>query len=156
MIHIQLFELFGTITLKDDGFNRGVDDALSKVNSLTGSFSGIGASISTNFTGPLDAMVGGLSSGLSAFGSHISGVATAFADTTMGVLDKMVDAVAMVGTASVKLGMDYEAQMSKVQAISGASASEMELLGDKAKEMGAKTKFSASESGQAFEFMAMA
>ena len=56
----------------------------------------------------------------------------------------------------VKLGMDFESQMSKVQAISGATGDEIQLLTDKAKEMGAKTKFSATESAQALEYMAMA
>ena len=48
-----------------------------------------------------------------------------------------------IGTAAVKTAADFEAGMSKVQAISGASAEEMEMLSEKAKEMGAKTKFSA-------------
>ena len=38
--------------------------------------------------------------------------------------------------------------MSKVQSISGASATEIQQLADKAKEMGAKTKFSATESAE--------
>lgn len=46
--------------------------------------------------------------------------------------------------------------MSKVQAISGASGKELEALTAKAKEMGAKTKFSATESAEAFTYMAMA
>lgn len=60
------------------------------------------------------------------------------------------------GAFAVKSGMDFEAQMSKVQAISGANAEEMQLLTNKSKEMGAKTKFSATESAQALEYMAMA
>ncbi len=58
--------------------------------------------------------------------------------------------------AAIKAGADFEAQMSTVGAISGASADNMELLGAKAKEMGIKTKFSATEAGQAMEYMAMA
>lgn len=46
--------------------------------------------------------------------------------------------------------------MSEVKAISGATATEMEQLTAKAKEMGAKTKFSATESAEAFKYMAMA
>lgn len=56
----------------------------------------------------------------------------------------------------VKLGMDFESQMSKVQAISGATGDKLLQLTDKAKEMGKKTKFSATESAQALEYMAMA
>lgn len=57
---------------------------------------------------------------------------------------------------TIKTYMDFEAQMKKVQAISGASGSEFEALTAKAKEMGATTQFSATEAGQALEYMAMA
>ena len=50
----------------------------------------------------------------------------------------------------------FEAAMSQVEAISGATASEMIKLTNKAKEMGATTKFTASESAEAFNYMAMA
>ena len=65
-------------------------------------------------------------------------------------------AIAGVTTVSVKTFADFEAQMSKVGAISGATGEDLEKLGEKAKEMGAKTKFSATESGEAMEYMAMA
>lgn len=51
---------------------------------------------------------------------------------------------------------DFEAAMSQVKAISGASGIEFEDLTDKAKEMGANTKFTATESAEAFNYMAMA
>ena len=50
----------------------------------------------------------------------------------------------------------FEAAMSQVQAISGATGSELTKLTNKAKEMGATTKFTAEESAQAFNYMAMA
>lgn len=65
-------------------------------------------------------------------------------------------AVGAVGIAAGKAGMDFEAQMSKVGAVSGASAEDMERLKNKAKEMGLVSKFSATESGKALEYMAMA
>ena len=46
--------------------------------------------------------------------------------------------------------------MSKVQAISGATGDELDKLTQKAQELGSKTKFSASESAEAFQYMAMA
>lgn len=61
-----------------------------------------------------------------------------------------------LGTAVIKTGMDYEAGMSKVQAISGATGEEMILLGQKAMEMAAKTKFSTADSAEAYQYMAMA
>lgn len=61
-----------------------------------------------------------------------------------------------LGGYAIKVGSDFEAGMSKVQAISGATRDEIDKLTQKAKEMGAKTKFSASESAEAFQYMAMA
>lgn len=61
-----------------------------------------------------------------------------------------------LGTAAVKTASDFEAGMSKVKAISGATGDDMVELKDKALEMGAKTKFSAKESADAFTYMAMA
>lgn len=55
-----------------------------------------------------------------------------------------------------EVGSSFESSMSKVQAVSGASADEVEALTDKAKEMGEKTIFSATESAEAFNYMAMA
>lgn len=56
----------------------------------------------------------------------------------------------------VEVGSAFEAQMSKVKAISGASEEEMEKLTAAAEEMGRTTKFTASEAGEALEYMAMA
>lgn len=61
-----------------------------------------------------------------------------------------------VGTAAVKSGASFESAMSKVSAISGATGSDLQDLNKKAQEMGAKTKFSATESAEAFTYMAMA
>jgi TP901 family phage tail tape measure protein len=63
--------------------------------------------------------------------------------------------VAFSGYA-LKVTMDFEEGMAKVQAISGATAEDMVLLSDKAKEMGKNTKFSATESAEALSYMAMA
>lgn len=65
-------------------------------------------------------------------------------------------AVTAVSTYAVAAGSSFEAAMSTVQATSQASAADMELLSEKAKEMGATTKFSATESAQALNYMAMA
>ena len=46
--------------------------------------------------------------------------------------------------------------MSQVAAVSGATGSEFDALRDKAREMGSKTKFSASEAAEAMNYMAMA
>lgn len=65
-------------------------------------------------------------------------------------------AIAGVVAASTNVGKEFEAQMSTVAAISGATGNELAALESKAKEMGATTQFSATEAGQAMEYMAMA
>lgn len=58
--------------------------------------------------------------------------------------------------ASTMVGMGFEQQMSTVQAISQASAADMEKLNALAKKMGETTQFTAEEAGQGLEYMAMA
>ncbi len=56
----------------------------------------------------------------------------------------------------MKTAADFDSEMSKVSAISGATGDDFDQLRAKAREMGAKTKFSASEAASAMEYMAMA
>lgn len=71
--------------------------------------------------------------------------------------------IAAVGSAvggmsvyAIKVGSDFEAAMSRVQAISGATGSELEELTETAKQLGIDTKFSATEAAQAMENLASA
>lgn len=57
---------------------------------------------------------------------------------------------------TVKTYADFEAAMSEVKAISGATSEEFAQLTEKANQMGAVTKFTASESAEAFKYMAQA
>lgn len=65
-------------------------------------------------------------------------------------------AVTGLGTAAVKTASDFDSSMSNVAAISGSSSEDMEKLRERAREMGAQTKFSAKEAGDAMGYMAMA
>ena len=65
-------------------------------------------------------------------------------------------AVAGLGAVSVKTAADFDSAMSKVSAVSGATGDDFDKLRDKAREMGAKTKFSATEAAEAMNYMAMA
>ena len=60
------------------------------------------------------------------------------------------------GTAAINAGRSFEAGMSEVKAISGASRKDLEALTNKAKEMGATTKFSATQASGGLKYMAMA
>ena len=64
--------------------------------------------------------------------------------------------VMATGTVAVKTAADFDSAMSKVAAVSGAAGDELDALRDKAREMGSKTKFSASEAADAMNYMAMA
>lgn len=61
-----------------------------------------------------------------------------------------------IGLAAVKAGSDFEAQMSRVKAISGATGTEFEKLKDQAIQLGADTSFSASQAAEGMENLAAA
>ena len=65
-------------------------------------------------------------------------------------------AIGGVGTAAVKTAADFDTAMSQVAAVSGATGEDFDKLRAKAREMGSKTKFSASEAAEAMNYMAMA
>lgn len=74
-----------------------------------------------------------------------------------GSLTKSVSLpLAGVGAAALKAGVSFEQGMAQVKAISGATGKDFDKLREKAIEMGAKTKFSATESAEAMNYMAMA
>lgn len=100
---------------------------------------------SAQFKGELDQLTSGLRDKF-AKAAQVAKIALAAVGT----------AVVTFGVSSVKTGMDFDASMSKVAAISGATGSDFDALRDKALEMGRKTTFSASESAEAFQYMAMA
>lgn len=77
-----------------------------------------------------------------------------------GLIKKSAAVIGVASVAATKktidVGKSFEAGMSEVQAISGASGKDLEKLSAKAKQMGATTKFSATESATALKYMAMA
>lgn len=92
--------------------------------------------------------IGAIGSQLQDVGDKVSGAGEKMLPVTAGV--------AALGTAAVKTAADFDTGMSKVAAISGATGDDLDALREKAREMGAKTKFSASEAAAAMEYMAMA
>lgn len=61
-----------------------------------------------------------------------------------------------IGTAATTVGNEFEAKMSKVQAIAGATKEELEKLTDTAIELGSKTSFSSSQVAEGMENLASA
>lgn len=80
----------------------------------------------------------------------------ALADLVATGIKKAITGMVELGKQTFTAGANFESSMSKVGAISGASAQDMEKLRAKAKEMGETTQFSASESADALQYMAMA
>lgn len=92
--------------------------------------------------------IGHAGENLQTLGNNISGVGEKLLPVT--------GAVTALGTAAVKTAADFDTAMSQVAAVSGATGDDLERLRDKAREMGANTKFSASEAAEAMNYMAMA
>lgn len=87
--------------------------------------------------------------GLKKFGSGVSDVGKSL---TRNVTTPIVG----LGGAAIKITADFDAAMAKVRAISGATEEDFDKLRAKAREMGEQTKFSATDSAKAMEYMAMA
>lgn len=69
---------------------------------------------------------------------------------------KVTAPLAAIGGIAAKIGMDFKAGMSEVQALSGATGDELAELEHRARELGASTKFSAKEVSEGFKYMALA
>lgn len=106
---------------------------------------------------------GGFEKGISALG----GIASKGLTASTVAISAISAALSTCAGYAIKVGSDFEAGMSNVEAISSASAQSvttasgemvdgLTALTEKAKEMGATTKFSATESSQALNYMAMA
>lgn len=78
------------------------------------------------------------------------------ANLASDVIRRAADGLKTMAKNMVSAGIDFDSAMSKVEAVSGATGDELAKLTAKAEEMGKKTKFSATESAEAFNYMAMA
>lgn len=127
------YTLSATITGDASKFQKAMQQAETSMQKLSQKLSGFGSGLES------------LGGKLSAAGGKLTALETAVGG-----------AAAALGTQAVKAGASFEAEMSKVSAISGATGDNFKQLKEKAMEMGKKTKFSATESAEAFEYMAMA
>lgn len=127
---VNLGQAVGYLMLDTSGFKNGFSSALNDIREFN------------NTSNSSATRLNALSSSMGKVGSSL----------TKSVTAPLVG----IGAGFVKVTSDFQSGMSEVKAISGASASDMEKLSDKAKEMGATTKFSASESAEALKYMAMA
>ena len=77
-------------------------------------------------------------------------------DIVTSGLQMAADAAVDAAKAMVEVGSNFEAAMSEVEAISGASTSELDSMAAKAKELGSTTKFTATEVAEGFKYMSLA
>ena len=124
--------------------NRFIDVTLRLIDRATTPLSNIGARLTESSRQWIRA------------GNQIQKTGQKITKTGTSLTTKVSTPIVGLGAAAVKTAASFEAGMSKVQATSGASGKQLEKLSAKAKEMGAKTKFSATEATDAFNYMAMA
>ena len=130
----------GTITQEQyDGLQREIAETEAKLKSLEEQANQSATALQS---------IAAKGEKLQTLGNNISNVGTRLLPVT--------GAVVGLGTAAVKVAADFDSAMSQVSAVSGATGEDLEALRDKAREMGAKTKFSASEAAEAMNYMAMA
>ena len=130
----------GTITQDQyDGLQREIVETEQKLKSLEEQAKQSGTALQN---------IAAKGEKLKTVGDNISNVGTKLLPVTAGVVG--------LGTAAVKTAADFDSAMSKVAAVSGATGKDLDALRDKAREMGSKTKFSASEAAEAMNYMAMA
>ena len=127
---ISVGQAIGYLDLDTSGFQRGFKSALQDLRA----FNDDSATATTK--------IGALGSAFQSVGSSMT--------------KNLTVPIAGAGAAVVGVAAKFESAMSEVQAISGASGDDLQRLTDKAQEMGATTKFSASESAAALKYMAMA
>lgn len=92
----------------------------------------------------------------SGLGSKIDAGAVALGGVMASAVTTAASGLADFGKSAITTGMNFDTAMSNVKAISGATGEEFDSLRSKAKEMGATTKFTATEAAEAFSYMAMA
>lgn len=137
----QMQEAGKTDTSEYQALQREIAETETKVKSLTKEMKEFG-SVSAQ--------------AVTAAGEKVKDVGEKVSSTGDKLTKSVTVPIVALGTAAVKTAADFDSQMSKVSAISGATGDDLEDLRDKAIEMGDKTKFSATEAGQAYEYMAMA
>lgn len=93
---------------------------------------------------------------LEEFGNKVTNISTKIDNLGSTLTTSLTLPVLAIGTAAVTTGNDFEAQMSRVQAIAGATGDELEQLTEQAIELGASTSFSASEVAAGMENLASA
>ena len=127
------YTLSASITADSSKFQKSMKKAADAMDALSAKCTGLG-----DVLGSIGGKMSSAGAKLTALEAAVAGVAAA------------------AGKNIVETGASFEDAMANVSAVSGSTGTELQKLSDKAKEMGAKTKFSASEAADAMKYMAMA
>lgn len=96
-----------------------------------------------------------LSQKLDSIGKKFEAVGQKMSSMGKGLTAKLTGPIAAIGVAASKIGMDFEASMSNVSALSGATGDSLKQLENKAREMGANTSKSAKDAADGMGFLAL-
>lgn len=137
-------EVYGENSTQTNKWQQAVNNAETELNNLKKTLSSLPSSLQI-----VGAKMQEVGNKMKSVGASMSQVGSTM---TTRVTAPIVGGL----TACIKTTMDFDSEMSKVAAISGATGDDFDALREKAIEMGDSTKFSATESAQAMEYMAMA
>lgn len=92
----------------------------------------------------------------STFGEIVAGALRKIGEIGVEALGQVKDAAIDAAKYAVEVGSSFEAGLSEVEAISGATSGEMDQLSEKARALGSSTKFSATDVTSAMTNMSLA
>lgn len=154
MAQLDLFDLYAKISIDLSEFEHGINQAQSKFKDFSSNIKSLSDGLSKSYSGIKDVLkpaVDGFKAVETVGKTAGKGVSNA-----LKMFGTAATAVGGFGATAINAGMSFDATMSEVSAISGATGEDFDGLRDKALEMGAKTKFSATEAAEAMTYMGMA
>ena len=128
---------------------------VAAVDKASAVFKNIQGNVNT-FKNSLESATGAGTSGMEALGQKMQTVGNNMTSTGKAMTASVTVPIVALGTAAVKTAANFDSAMSEVSAVSGATGKDLDDLRAKAREMGSKTKFSATEAASGFKYMAMA
>lgn len=145
---------------------NGINSAFNETNMqgrfVIGLFNDIGRAGRTAFNATrtyinnVNASTRSLGDNLNKLSSKLNDIGGKASKLGNSLMLKVTTPIMLTGTKMIKTAASFESAMSQVKAISGANEKEFAALSKKAREMGATTQFSASQSAEALKYMAQA
>lgn len=124
---VEVGSAYATLRVNLNEWDQGLDDAANRLRGYGSSLQGSMASVGNKLT-----------------------------SVGKSLTTKVTLPIVGIGTAAVKSFIGFESAMDKVASLSGAVGQDFEDLKDLAMDMGAKTMYSATESAEALQYMALA